>query len=278
MSVQNPHHFSPLWLLSNNKPINTTRNRSGFATLNGGNNVTGGVTLQKNYTPQGTDTFLTSNNTFRAEFPSLHTNSKSKVAIDNGVWSLPRGKGKFYHSIKQTPKPLIPSHSLPVPGNTSPPSNSPANYKQKTNEQEKPSSPKGKSNRPHDTSKFDFFNSLREDEGLATVEGGATRYEPHMGAGKRCSNNDKLGDVLSDQTVPLSSSVETEHRLLKVMGWTGDTAEPPLTDEEVLLAKQEIEEKKKDRTLPTLSPFPWAPKFYLPEDEDDVSDDSDDDF
>ena len=59
-------------------------------------------------------------------------------------------------------------------------------------EQEKPSSPKGKSSRPHDTSKFDFFNSLREDEGLATVDGGANRYEPLMGGGKRCSNNGRF--------------------------------------------------------------------------------------
>ena len=52
-------------------------------------------------------------------------------------------------------------------------------------------------------------------------------------------------------------------RLLKEMGWS-DEHEPPLTEEEVLSAKRDIEthrdmiETKKAQSPTVLSPFPWV--------------------
>ena len=78
------------------------------------------------------------------------------------------------------------------------------------------------------------------------------------------SDSEIKGVEAAQNPTPLSSSVETEHRLLKEMGWS-DQHEPPLTEEEVLSAKRDIQthreliENKKKACSPTvLSPFPWV--------------------
>ena len=53
-------------------------------------------------------------------------------------------------------------------------------------------------------------------------------------------------------------------RLLKEMGWCEEVELQPLTDEEVLSARLQIEKSNiRNRTPPALSPFPWV--FQTPE-------------
>jgi len=250
MSVQNPHHFSPLWLFSNSKQINTQNTgKSGFATLNGGH-----VPIKRSYPEEVPHTIITNINTpFKtktSEFPSLQSAKTGNVpAVDNGAWSAPRSKGKLYNTVKAGAK----QH---------PPSN---NTKSRNADPDKPNSPKVKAPKSHDTSKFDFFNSLRLDEGLIDSDSEGNSYE----------NDGEIKGQDSAQTAPLSSSVETEHRLLKEMGWS-DEVEPPLTEEELLTARRQIDRTKKTRSPTVLSPFPWAPKIYIPSDDEELSTDSED--
>lgn len=262
MSVQNPHHFSPLWLLHNSKQLNGQRaSRSGFATLNGGH-----VPITRNYSEDVPATIITDINTsFKnrtSEFPSLQsTKPKKSVAVNNGAWSNPRSKAKLYNTVK-------------AQGGTKQPT-TPASTKSSrtaSGDAEKPNSPKVKVPRSVD-SKFDFFKSLRLDEGLIDSDSEKSSYE------NDCEIN---GVETAQNPTPLSSSVETEHRLLKEMGWS-DKHEPPLTEEEVLSARRDIEthrdmiETKKKAQSPTvLSPFPWAPKIYMPSEDEEFSSDSED--
>lgn len=55
---------------------------------------------------------------------------------------------------------------------------------------------------------------------------------------------------------------------------------PPLTEEEVLSAKRDIERTRQDRKTHSpsvLLPFPWVPKVYMPSDDEELSSDSEDD-
>lgn len=262
MSVQNPHHFSPLWLFNNSKQLNGQRaSKSGFATLNGGH-----VPITRNFSDDVPTTIITDINTsFKSrtsEFPSLQsTKPKKSVAVNNGAWSNSRSKAKLYNTVK-------------TQGGTKQSSTQATTKTPRTasGDGEKPNSPKVKVQRSVD-SKFDFFKSLRLDEGLIDSDSEKSSYE------NDCEMN---GVETAQNPAPLSSSVETEHRLLKEMGWS-DEHEPPLTEEEVLSAKRDIEthrdmiETKKKAQSPTvLSPFPWAPKIYLPSEEEDLSSDSED--
>lgn len=268
MSVQNPHHFSPLWLFNNSKQINGQKaSRSGFASLNGG----GHVPLTRNYSEDVPATIITDlNATFKnkiSEFPSLQSaKPKKSVPVNSGAWAGSRNKAKLYNSVKNTG----------AVGARTQPGTQPNLNKQRSapGDSEKPNSPKIKIPKSVETSsKFDFFKSLRLDEGLIDTDSENNE-----------SGAEENGVEYSQNPVPLSSSVEIEHRLLKEMGWSDEQQEPPLTEEEVLSAKRDIEthrdriETKKKAQSPTiLSPFPWAPKIYFPsdDDEDDPSDSED---
>lgn len=260
MSVQNPHHFSPLWLFNNSKQLTGQKaSKSGFATLNGGH-----VPIPRNYSEEVPTTIITDiNATFKnrtSEFPSLQSSKpKKSVTVNNGAWSNSRSKAKLYNSVKNqgAKQPTAPAATKPV--------------RTASGDAEKPNSPKVKVPRSLETSsKFDFFKSLRLDEGLIDSDSEKSSFE----------NDCEINETTQNST-PLSSSVETEHRLLKEMGWS-DEHEPPLTDEEVLAARRDIEthrdmiETKKYHPPTVLSPFPWAPKIYLPSEDDELSTDSED--
>ena len=260
MSVQNPHHFSPLWLFNNSKQLSGQKtSKSGFATLNGGH-----LPVSRNFPEDVPSAIITDiNASFKSktsEFPSLQSGKPRKsVAVNNGAWSSStRNKGKLYNTVKSNG----PKQQSVSGGATRTRANT-------QGELEKSGSPKVKVPKSNDTSsKFDFFNSLRLDEGLIDSESEKICYE----------NDCDLNGVDSQNSTPLSSSVETEHRLLKVMGWSDDQ-EPPLTEEEVLSAKREMENRRVETSphSPTmLSPFPWAPRFYLPSEDEDISTDSED--
>ena len=51
------------------------------------------------------------------------------------------------------------------------------------------------------------------------------------------------------------------------MGWC-DANEPPLTEEELSSARADIEKRRSPKCISPLSPFPWAPKSYLPNEEE----------
>jgi len=224
------------------------------------------VPITRNFSEDVPATIITDINTsFKnrtSEFPSLQSTKpkKSVTAVNNGAWSNPRSKAKLYNTVK-------------AQGGTKQPA-TPATTKSSrtaSGDAEKPNSPKVKVPRSSD-SKFDFFKSLRLDEGLIDSDSEKSSYE----------NDCEINGVETALPTPLSSSVETEHRLLKEMGWS-DEHEPPLTEEEVLSAKREIEthrdmiETKKKAQSPTvLSPFPWAPKIYLSNEDEELSSDSED--
>lgn len=263
MSVQNPHHFSPLWLFNNSKQLSGQKtSKSGFASLNGGH-----VPVKRSYSEDAPATIITHlNSSFKtSEFPSLQSSKpRQSVTVNSGAWSTTtapsRNKGKLYNSANKGG-----GKTQTATGGTTtrPRSNT-------QGDADKPSPTKSKGAKSSETtgSKFDFFNSLRLDEGLVDSELDNTSFE------NEC---DGVNCVDSQNSTPLSSSVETEHRLLKVMGWS-EEQEPPLTEEEVLSARREMENHRRpDTNSPTtLSPFPWAPKFYLPSEEEDLSSDSED--
>jgi hypothetical protein len=256
MSVHNPHQFSPLWLFDSSKkwaPHGTRQNtKSGFASLNGGH-----APKSRNFNTEQQAPIITDippnfkNKT--SEFPILQS-SKPRGAppVNKGVWAAPpRTKGKLY-----------PPTTKPAPIVTKPRSNSDA---------EKPHSPSVKTPKSAETSsKTDFFKSLRQDEGIFEQDTDTATFE------RESENQESVVNP-----VPLSSSVETEHRLLKVMGWSAEEPEQPLTDEEVKLALEDIETRRQaagpndQMSPPTLAPFPWAPKCFTFLNDDDLTSDND---
>lgn len=245
MSVQKAHHFSPLWLLPTKQLKTHNTGRSGFATLNGGHNPVKGsfhdaVPIITNIT--------SSYENKTAEFPTLQSARPAvphKTGNSSGVWSQSRNRTRLYGNVKNAKQ--------PTPGIIT------QTKTKNAGEGEKPISPKLKTpGKGPDSSKVDFFKSLRLDEGIIDSDS---------------ENTPLVQDETSSQDVPLSSSVETEHRLLKSMGWC-DANEPPLTEEEVSSARLDIEKRRSPKCISPLSPFPWAPKSYLPNEEDLEEDES----
>jgi len=300
MAVPHPqqHDFSPLWL---NFPTNTKsaessqRAKSGFASLTPGRisdtsnwRIPSPTTVSHSVTPKqqkyrfnqdvnGNRNFKSPAN-FNGDFPSLQSEPapppSAKFPVDNGAWASPRNKPR-QQFVNNVVKPNFPS-TAPKPRMTYP-STGPRNVKLKLAPQppptvappeaEGPPSPKARVTKP-DTGKMDFFKALRKEEGYEDVDLVVNLIE----------NDRNIENTPDTEAViePLSSSVETEHRLLKEMGWCDDQ-EPPLTEEEMGDIKKEIEFAKRNKSPPTLKPFPWVTVMPLSDDNDDLSS-SDDEY
>lgn len=286
MAVPHPqqHDFSPLWLNfpSNTKSVESSqRAKSGFASLSPGRISdtsnwripSPAVIPKQKYKAFSQD--VNGNRApgnFNGDFPSLQPEPPAKFPVDNGAWASPRNKAKqqYVTNVGNIVKPSVAKPRMSYPSTRSvklklAPQPTPT-VAVPSAEVEGPPSPKARLAKP-DT-KLDFFKALRKEEGYEEEEEEQIEHDRNVEHSQTESE--------SCVTEPLSSSVETEHRLLKEMGWC-DEIEPPLTEEEMGEVKKEIEHAKRNKSPPTLKPFPWVTKMPLSDDNEDLSS-SDDEY
>lgn len=286
MAVPHPqqHDFSPLWLNfpSNTKSVESSqRAKSGFASLTPGRisetsnwRIPSPALIPKaKYKAFSQDVNGNKAGNFNGDFPSLQAELPAKPQpVDNGAWASPRNKAKqqYVTNVGSVVKPPVAKPRMSYPTTT-------RSVKLKlapavvVPECEGPPSPNNNNNKAklvRPDTKLDFFKALRKEEGYEEEEEQHVEHDRSIDA--------SCGEGESCAIEPLSSSVETEHRLLKEMGWC-DELEPPLTEEEMGEVKREIEHAKKNKSPPTLKPFPWVTAMDLSDDNEDLSS-SDDEY